>query len=132
VRIHHPEPSPAIIRSMDATQTKIIELLREVHLLAIMEVERLNLRISELENEHRQPTRAPIPTPAFKPSTPSFVKPTEMLNERQVADYVNMSLGSLRKWRLYRKGPKFVKLGRAIRYRRTDVETWLSSCPGPG
>jgi hypothetical protein len=31
---------------MEATQTKIIELLREVHLLAIKEVERLNLRIS--------------------------------------------------------------------------------------
>jgi hypothetical protein len=39
-----------------------------------------------------------------------------MLNERDVADYLNMSLGSLHKWRLFRKGPNFVKLGRAIRY----------------
>jgi len=46
-----------------------------------------------------------------------------------VADYLNMSLGSLRKWRLFRKEPKLVKLGRAIRYRRTDVEAWLNSCP---
>jgi hypothetical protein len=33
---------------MDSTQAKIIELLREVHLLALREVERLNLRIAEL------------------------------------------------------------------------------------
>jgi hypothetical protein len=39
---------------MDSTQTKIIELLREVHLLALKEIERLNLRIAELENENRQ------------------------------------------------------------------------------
>jgi hypothetical protein len=47
---------------------------------------------------------------------PSLAKPTEMLNERQVADYLNMSIGSLRKWRLFRTGPSFVKIGRAIRY----------------
>ena len=120
------------MRCMDQTQTRIIELLREVHLLAIKEVERLNLRISELENEHRQPARTPIPKSAVNPAPPSLAKPNEMLNERQVAEYLNMSLASLRKWRLFRRGPKFVKLGRAIRYRRTDVEAWLSSCPGSG
>jgi hypothetical protein len=34
----------------------------------------------------------------------SLAKPTEILNERQVAEYLNMSLGSLRKWRLFRTG----------------------------
>jgi hypothetical protein len=34
---------------MDPTQTKIIELLREVHLIAFKEIERLNMRIVELE-----------------------------------------------------------------------------------
>ena len=34
---------------MDPTQTTIIELLREVHLLPLREIERLNLRITELE-----------------------------------------------------------------------------------
>ena len=33
---------------MDNNQTKIIELLREVHLIAFKEIERLNLRIAEL------------------------------------------------------------------------------------
>jgi predicted DNA-binding transcriptional regulator AlpA len=100
-------------------------------LIAFKEIERLNLRIAELENEHRQPTtRTPIPKPAVNLAPSSLAKPNEMLNERQVADYLNMSVASVRKWRLFRKGPKFVKLGRAIRYRRIDVEAWLSSCPG--
>jgi len=112
---------------VDQNQAKIIELLREVHLLAFKEIERLNMRIVELENQ-RQPARTPIAKPEVNLAPPSLAKPTEMMSERQVAEYMNMSLSSLRKWRLFRKGPKFVKLGRAIRYRRTDVETWLSSC----
>ena len=38
---------------MDPNQTRIIELLREVHLIAIKEIERLNLRIAELESQDR-------------------------------------------------------------------------------
>jgi hypothetical protein len=41
---------PAILRCMNASRQKIIELLREVHLIAYKEIERLNLRIAELEN----------------------------------------------------------------------------------
>jgi hypothetical protein len=36
------------------TQTKIVELLREVHLIAFRKIERLNMRIVELENQNRQ------------------------------------------------------------------------------
>lgn len=50
-----------------------------------------------------------------------------MLNENQVAEYQDMSLGSLRKWRLVREGPKFVRIGRTVRYRRRDVDAWLDS-----
>jgi len=53
-----------------------------------------------------------------------------MMNEQQVADHLNMSVGVLRKWRLFRNGPKFLKIGRAVRYRRRDVEAWLDSCQG--
>jgi hypothetical protein len=55
---------------MDATQTKIIELLREVHLLAIKEVERLNLRILELENRQHQPIEKPLPMSAIASPVP--------------------------------------------------------------
>lgn len=41
----------ATIRCMDPNQVKIIELLREVHAITVKEIERLNLRIAELENQ---------------------------------------------------------------------------------
>ena len=124
---------------MDTTQAKIIELLREVHLLAFKEIERLNLRVAELEIQNRQPTRTPIPKPAVNalPGVhPAPIKPPSasdapgLLNEHQVAEFLNMSVASVRRWRLFSKGPKFVKIGRAVRYKRGDVEMWLNSCPG--
>jgi len=39
----------SIMRRIDTNQTRVIERLREVHLIALKEIERLNLRISELE-----------------------------------------------------------------------------------
>jgi len=123
---------------MDINQGKIIELLREVHLIAFKEMERLNLRIAELESLNRQPIENPTVKPvvnnppAVNPAPtnpPSLPKQSEMLNER-VADCLNMSVASVRQWRLFRKGPRFVKIGRSVRYKRGDVETWLNSCPG--
>jgi excisionase family DNA binding protein len=122
---------------MDQTQTRIIELLREVHLIALKEFERLNMRIAELESLNR--TEKPIPKPAVKEppavnppaiKPPSLSKMPEMLNEHQVAGYLNMSVATVRRWRVVRKGPKFVKIGSAVRYKRADVETWVNSCPG--
>ena len=121
---------------MDPTQTKIIELLREVHLIAFKEIERLNMRIVELENQHRQAAEEPIPKPAAnesRPITPAPMKPflpdaPELLNEHQVAKFVQLSVASVRRWRLFRTGPKYLKIGAAVRYRREDVETWLGSC----
>jgi len=42
---------------MDPNQAKIIELLREVHLIAFKEIERLNLRIAELESRIANPRK---------------------------------------------------------------------------
>jgi len=124
---------------MDTNQAKIIELLREVHLIAIKEIERLDMKIAELENENRQRAETPVAKsavnipPAVVPAPtnpPSLPKQPEMMNEHQVAEFVQLSVASVRRWRLFRKGPKYLKIGSAVRYRRADVETWLNSCPG--
>jgi len=119
---------------MDNNQSKIIELLREVHLIAFKEMERLNLRIVELENQN-QPVERPSakPKPKIEPAVARPHSPSnrpEMLNDVQVAEYLNMSVGTLRRWRLFRKGPKFLKVGSAVRYKRGDVEAWMDSLPG--
>jgi predicted DNA-binding transcriptional regulator AlpA len=106
--------------------------LREVHLIAFKEIERLNLRIAKLENRDRQQIErerlmpASHNPPPFNPQSP----PKITMNEQQVAECLNMSTAVLRKWRRLGGGPKYLKIGRSVRYRREDVETWLSSRPG--
>jgi predicted DNA-binding transcriptional regulator AlpA len=123
---------------MDSKQARIIELLREVHLIAFKEIERLNMRIAELETQHRQPVEKPIvkPTgiipPTVNPATPNPPQPhprvPEMMTEHDVAAFLKMSVASVRRWRLFRTGPKFLKVGSAVRYRRRDVESWVDTC----
>lgn len=125
---------------MDPTQSKIIELLREVHLLVLKEIERLNLRIAELEIENQQREPKGIAKPVegrLPPVNPSEMKPKtqpklEMMNEHEVAASLRMSVATVRRWRLFRTGPTFVKIGSAVRYRRRDVENWLDSCTADG
>lgn len=55
----------------------------------------------------------------------------EVLTEKEAAQYITMSQSFLRQDRMngYRegrtKGPHFMKLGRAIRYRIEDLDAWL-------
>ena len=95
------------------------------------------MQIVELENQIRQAAEKPIPKPAAnesRPITPAPIKPPslpdapELLNEHQVAEFVQLSVASVRRWRLFRTGPKYLKIGAAVRYRREDVEDWLCSC----
>lgn len=55
----------------------------------------------------------------------STAKPIAM-TERDVATALGVSPAALRKWRGEGRGPKWVKLGRLVRYRLTDLETWLA------
>ena len=55
-----------------------------------------------------------------------------LLNEYDVARITRLSVASVRRWRLLRQGPKFLKIGSAVRYRAEDVTTWLGSRPSGG
>lgn len=53
-----------------------------------------------------------------------------LLSEKQLAELVNISIATLRRWRLLGAGPRFIRLrglGSAVRYRPEDVATWLDS-----
>ncbi len=49
---------------------------------------------------------------------------TPFLNQVQLSDRWQISVRTLEKWRSRGDGPKFVKVGSAVRYRLTDVEAW--------
>lgn len=55
-----------------------------------------------------------------------------LLNEYDVARITGLSVASVRRWRLLRQGPKYLKIGSAVRYKREDVLAWLESRPTGG
>ena len=55
-----------------------------------------------------------------------------LLNEYDVARITGLSVASVRRWRLLRQGPKYLKLGSAVRYRSEDIFAWLNSRPTGG
>jgi len=54
-------------------------------------------------------------------------KPEPLLTEIQAAELLNLSTRTLQSWRIKGGGPRFLKLGRAIRYRVADLNEWLEA-----
>ena len=52
----------------------------------------------------------------------------EILTVREAASFAKLSKSTLDKARVAGRGPPFVKVGNAVRYRRADLEDWLDSC----
>lgn len=46
-----------------------------------------------------------------------------MLAEEEVVRRLRVSLASIRRWMLERRGPKFIKIGSLVRYRPEDLES---------
>lgn len=47
------------------------------------------------------------------------------LDTHEAAARTGLASSTLRKLRLTGHGPRFVKLGRAVRYRESDLDAWL-------
>jgi excisionase family DNA binding protein len=45
--------------------------------------------------------------------------------EQETAAYLNVAVGTLRRWQADGTGPPALRVGRTIRYRRSDVDRWL-------
>ncbi len=55
------------------------------------------------------------------------IKPL-LIDSRQVGELLNLSTRTV--WRLLSAGklPKPVKIGRSVRWSRSDLETWIANC----
>ncbi len=51
---------------------------------------------------------------------------TRALTEQEVAARFGLSVATLRAWRWKRKGPRHVRLGRAVRYLPDDLDRFLA------
>ena len=63
---------------------------------------------------------------------------TQLINEREAANLLRLSVKCLQGWRVRSGGPRFVKLGRSVRYAMADLEAFVqeavrrsTSDPGP-
>ena len=57
----------------------------------------------------------------------------ELLDERAVATLLHVSVATVRRWRLFKRGPRYIKVSDAlVRYRPADLEAYLGSRPGGG
>lgn len=49
------------------------------------------------------------------------------LTTEEAAKYLGLKRSTLEAWRCRGGGPKFIRLGRAVRYRSGDLEAWIES-----
>jgi hypothetical protein len=56
----------------------------------------------------------------------------DFLTEQDISDRLHISLGTLRRWRLESRGPKFRKLGTLVRYGEYDLSQWMEAQPSGG
>jgi len=54
-----------------------------------------------------------------------FNDPDYMMTETEAAELANLSVKTLRNWRLKGGGPTYAKLGSLVRYRRRDLASWV-------
>jgi excisionase family DNA binding protein len=49
----------------------------------------------------------------------------QLLSPQDLAEYLGVPLGTLYHWRTQGNGPPGLRVGRFLRYRRSDVEAWI-------
>lgn len=49
-----------------------------------------------------------------------------LMNEREAAKALQVSVQLLRKWRANGAGPKYIKLGKCVRYAISDIEEFIA------
>lgn len=50
-----------------------------------------------------------------------------LLSPTDLADYLQVPLKTVYRWRSEAAGPRGIRVGKHVRYRREDVDSWLDS-----
>jgi predicted DNA-binding transcriptional regulator AlpA len=50
-----------------------------------------------------------------------------LLDQREAARLLNLSIRTMERFRLQGGGPLYVKCGRSVRYRTSDIEAWIAA-----
>jgi excisionase family DNA binding protein len=55
----------------------------------------------------------------------------DFLSPQELADYLNVPLATVYRWRHLQEGPRGHRVGRHVRFRRSEVEAWLEERADP-
>jgi excisionase family DNA binding protein len=55
-----------------------------------------------------------------------------LLNTEQVSSYIGLAKQTITELRVKGGGPKFCKIGRAVRYKREDLDAWIDQFQSVG
>lgn len=55
-----------------------------------------------------------------------------LLNEHEVAAMLGVSVATVRRWRLLRTGPVYIKIGASVRYAPESLAQFIGACPTGG
>jgi excisionase family DNA binding protein len=79
-------------------------------------------------NENSSPSLMIVPSPAIaSPHFDPLAIGTDLVDEVALAIRLGVSRSTLQSWRSAGRGPRFIKLGRLIRYRSSDVDAYLQA-----
>ena len=79
-------------------------------------------------NENNLPTLTLVPAPgATAPALELDSIGTDLIDEVTLAVRLGVSRSTLQSWRYAGRGPRFIKLGRLVRYRNSDVGAYLAA-----
>lgn len=77
--------------------------------------------------------------PPIRPETPgrnaanvSSINPDELIPAEDAAALIHVKPATLTAWRNQKRGPAYLKVGRLVFYRPTDIGEWLAAqrhCP---
>lgn len=56
--------------------------------------------------------------------TPTVPTP-ELMTQPETAEYLRVAEHTLENWRYRKTGPRFIKAGGRVVYRRSDIDEWL-------
>jgi len=55
------------------------------------------------------------------------LNPAQLVDTKRAARFMGLKESTLEQWRVYGKGPEFVKMGRSVRYRVRDLQQYLDT-----
>ena len=79
-------------------------------------------------NENSSPNLTIVRTPAQQAvALDASAIGTDLIDECALAVRLGVSRSTLQSWRYEGRGPRYIKLGRLVRYRNADIDAYLIS-----